>query len=84
MRCDSLPAMSTVAEIESAIEKLELHEVEALRHWMKEQAEAREKRMWSPEKLGAVAEQMVAEKDPVRAQALHAQIVAGFYGDADA
>ena len=76
--------MSTVAEIESAIEKLEPHEMEALRDWMTRQDEARKARMWSPEKLGAVAEQMVAEKDPVRAEALHQQIVAGFYGDADA
>ena len=76
--------MNTVAEIESAIEKLPLHELDTLREWIVAQAEARKARMWSPEKLGAVAEQMIAEKDPVRAQALHAQIVAGFYGDADA
>ncbi len=41
-------------------------------------------RQWSPEELGAAAERMVTEKDPVQAQAQWKQIVAGFYGDADA
>ena len=41
-------------------------------------------RQWSPEELGAAAEEMVAEKDPVKAEALKKRIVAGFYGDADA
>lgn len=40
--------------------------------------------MWSPEVLGAAAEQMLAEQDPEKAKALGVRIVAGFYGDAGA
>ncbi len=38
------------------------------------------KRPWTPEELGKAAEQLVAETDPVRAQALQDRMVAGFYG----
>ena len=41
-------------------------------------------RPWSPEELGVAAEKMVAEKNPVEAQAQWKRIVAGFYGVADA
>ena len=74
--------MSTVAEIESAIEKLEPHEMEALRDWMATQAEGRKERMWSPEELTEGARKMVAEPDPVKAQSLWDRVVDGFYGDA--
>ena len=76
--------MSTVAEIEAAIEQLPPEDFRALREWIVKRAEGTTGRQWSPEELGAAAEQMVAEKDPVRADALAKRIVAGFYGDADA
>ena len=52
-----------------------------------DQAESPKKtagREWSPEELGEVVAEMVAEKDPARAEALKKRIVAGFYGDAGA
>lgn len=76
--------MSTLSEIEAAIEQLPPEDVCALREWIDQRREATAGRVWSPEELGAAAEQMVAEKDPVRAQVLGKRIVAGFYGDADA
>jgi len=76
--------MSTVAEIEAAIEQLPPDDVRAPRDWIVQRAEGTAGRQWSPEELGAAAEQMVAEKDPARAKALWERIVAGFYGDADA
>ena len=76
--------MSTVAEIEAAIEQLPSEDFRALREWIVQRAEGTAGRRWSPEELGAAAEQMVAEEDPVRAQALWERIAAGFYGDAGA
>ena len=74
--------MSTVAEIESAIEKLPPDEVRALRDWIVGRAEVAKGRMWTPEELGTAAQEMVDEPDPNRAQALGKRIAAGFYGDA--
>jgi len=76
--------MSTVAEIESAIEQLPPEDFRALQEWMARRAEERSGRMWSPEELTAAAGQMVAEPDPVRAQALWEEIAKGFYGPASA
>jgi hypothetical protein len=76
--------MSTVAEIEAAIEQLPPEDVSALREWIVQRAEATAGRMWSPEELGAAAEQMVAEQDPEQAKAIGKRIIAGFYGDAGA
>ena len=80
-RCGSLPGMSTVAEIESAIEKLPPDEVRALRDWIVERTEVAKGRMWTPEELGAAAQEMVDEPDPNRANAQWQRIAAGFYGD---
>ena len=74
--------MSTVAEIEAAIAQLPPEDFRALREWMAKRAEKTAERSWSPEALGAAAEQMVAEEDPVRAKAQWERIAAGFYGDA--
>ena len=74
--------MSTIAEIESAIEKLPPEEICALRDWIVGRAEVAKGRMWTPEELGAAAQEMVDEPDPNRAQALGKRIAAGFYGDA--
>jgi hypothetical protein len=76
--------MSTVAEIEAAIEQLPPEDVRRLREWIVQRAEGTVGRQWSPEELGAAAEEMVAETDPVKAKAQWKRIVAGFYGDADA
>jgi len=76
--------MSTLAEIEAAIEQLPPEDVRRLREWIVQRAEGTAGCEWSPEELGAAAAEMVAEKDPARAKALGKQIVAGFYGDADA
>ena len=61
------PAMSAVAEIEAAIEQLPPEDFRAVREWIVTRAEGTAGRQWSPEELGAAAEQMVAEKGPVRA-----------------
>lgn len=37
-------------------------------------------RLWTPEELGAAADAMVQERDPVKAQKLWDEIVVGFYG----
>lgn len=76
--------MSTVAEIEAAIEQLPPEDFRALRDWIVQRAEGTAGRMSSPEELGAAAEQMVAEQDPEEAKAIGKRIVAGFYGDAGA
>ena len=76
--------MSTVAEIEAAIEQLPQEEFRALREWIVQRPAATAGRMWSPEELGAAAQRMVDEPDPVRAEALKEEIIRGFYGDADA
>lgn len=69
--------MSTVAEIESAIEKLPPDEVRALRDWIGQRAESATGRMWTPKELGAGA-QRVVETDPAPAKAQWERIVAGF------
>jgi len=77
-------AVSTVAEIEAAIEQLPPEEFRALREWIVNRREGMVGRQWSPDELEAAAEQMVAENDPVQADALAKRIVGGFYGDAGA
>ncbi len=77
--------MSTVAEIEAAIEQLSPEEFRALKEWFVLRAEsAAGGRMWMAEELAAAAQRMVDEADPVKAEALKEQILRGFYGDADA
>ena len=76
--------MSTVAEIEAAIEQLPPEEFRTLKEWIVRRPEKAGGRMWSPAELGAAEAEMVAETDPERAKAIQARIVAGFYGDADA
>lgn len=75
--------MSTLSEIEAAIEQLPPEDLRALREWIVLRTE-KTGRPWSPEELGAAAEEMVAEENPGRAEALGKRIVAGFYGDAGA
>ena len=74
--------MSTVAEIEAAIERLPPEDFRALLDWIVQRAAGTEGHQWSPEELGAAAEQMVAEEDPARAKAQWERIAAGFYGNA--
>jgi hypothetical protein len=76
--------MSTVAEIESAIEQLPPEDFRALQEWMAKRAAGTAERRWSPEELAEGARQMVAETDPVKAQELWERTVAGFYGDSGA
>lgn len=76
--------MSTVAEIEAAIEQLPPEDFRALWKWIVQRGEGMKGRQWTPEELGDAGELMVAEKDPARADALGKRIVAGFYGDTDA
>jgi hypothetical protein len=76
--------MSTVTEIKSAIERLAPEDFLALEEWMRGRTAGMAERRWSPEELSAGARQMVAEPDPIRAQALWERTAAGFYGDANA
>jgi hypothetical protein len=76
--------MSTVSEIESAIEQLPPEDFRALQEWMTRRAAAMPERRWSPEELAAGAREMVAEPDPIRAQAIWERTTAGFYGDSRA
>lgn len=76
--------MSTVSEIEAAIEQLPPADFRALHEWMAKRAAAGAGRKWSPEELTAGAKQMVAESDPAQSQAIWERTVAGFYGTADA
>jgi hypothetical protein len=76
--------MSTVDEIESAIEQLPPEDFRILHEWMAKRMAGIAGQMWTPEELSAAARQMVDEPDPVRAQALKEEIMRGFYGDADA
>ena len=76
--------MTTIAEIESAIEKLPAEEMRALREWIVARVDGAKGRMWTPEELGEAMEKLLAETDPARADALQARIVAGFCGSADA
>lgn len=72
--------MSTVAEIEAAIEQLPPEEFRALREWIVGHA-GKPSRMWSPEELGAGAQRMVDEPDPAKARALWEEVMTGFYGE---
>lgn len=76
----SFRSMSTVTEIELAIEKLPPDDVRVLREWIVKKAETTAGRMWSPEELGAAAEEMVTEKDEAKAKEMWKEIVDGFYG----
>jgi hypothetical protein len=76
--------MSSVSEIESAIEQLTPEDFLALQEWMKRRAADTTGRRWSPEELSKGARQMVAESDPARAQAIWERTAAGFYGDTSA
>ena len=73
--------MSTVAEIEAAIEQLPQEEFRALREWIVQRPVGVAGRMWSPEELGAAAQRMVDEPDPEKARVLWEELAAGFYGD---
>ncbi len=76
--------MSTISEIETAIEQLALEDFRALQEWMAKRAGISTERRWSPEELTAGAKQMVEEPDPERSQAIWGRTVAGFYGDGSA
>ncbi len=76
--------MSTVQEIEAAIEQLPPKDFHALQDWMTKRAAAVAGRPWTPEELSEAAQQAVNEPDPGKAQALWERTVAGFYGDANA
>jgi hypothetical protein len=76
--------MSTVAEIEAAIEQLPPEEFHALKEWIVRRAQSGPGRMWTPEELGVAAQRMVDEPDPVKARVQWEAIMRGFYGDADA
>ncbi len=75
--------MSTVTEIEAAITQLPPEDFRALKEWIVQRAEGAG-RMWTPEELGAAAQRMVDEPDPVKARAQWEALMRGFYGDADA
>ena len=76
--------MSTVAEIEVAIEQLPPEDFRALQEWMAKRAAGKAGRRWSPEELTDAARRMVEEPDPARAQVLWEEIAKGFYGGANA
>lgn len=72
--------MSTVAEIESEIEKLAPEDFRVLHEWIAKKAAETPGRMWTPEELGAAAERMVAEEDEEKSKEMWKEIVDGFYG----
>jgi hypothetical protein len=74
--------MSTVAEIEAAIEQLPPEEVRALQEWIAKRTEGKAARKWSSEELTEGARRMVAESDPKRVEVLKEEIMRGFYGTA--
>lgn len=79
--------MSTVDEIESAIEQLPPEDFRALHEWIAKRAAGAAggaERKWSPDELTAGAKRMVDEPDSVRAEAIREEIARGFYGAADA
>ncbi|HEV7405770.1 MAG TPA: hypothetical protein VGO11_22695 [Chthoniobacteraceae bacterium] len=76
--------MSTVAEIELAIERLPPEDVRALQEWITKRTERTMGRKWTSEELVEAANRMVDEPDPERAEALKDEIMRGFYGLADA
>ena len=68
----------TTSEIIEEIERLPSNEkAQVLNALLRSQTE---KGMLSPEELVALADQMVAAKDPEEADRLQKQILAGFYG----
>ena len=70
--------MMTAAEIVREIERLPLQEkAEVLSALLRSQ---RNERKLSPDELVALADQMIAAKDPNEADRLEAKILAGFYG----
>ncbi len=73
--------MSTVAEIQSAIAKLPPEDFCAVHDWMTKGAQGQPGRMWTPEELEEGARRMLEEPDPVKADAIWEEVVAGFYGD---
>jgi hypothetical protein len=74
--------MSTIAEIEAAIERLRPEDFRALQDWMAKRSADTVGRQWTPEELSSGAKQMVEEPDPARADAIWERTVAGFYGNA--
>jgi hypothetical protein len=75
--CDRLRIVTT-SEIIEEIERLPSNEkVQVLNALLRSQTE---KGMLSPNELVALADQMVATKDPEEADRLQKQILAGFYG----
>ena len=72
--------MSTVTEIENAIEQLPPEEYRELQEWMAKRTE-RASRMWSPAELAAGAQRMVDEPDPAKAKVLWQEVMDGFYGE---
>ncbi len=73
--------MSTVAEIEAAIEQMPPEDFRALRDWMAGRENSLSGRVWSPEELEAGAQRMVDEPDPEKARALWSEVMNGFYGE---
>jgi NADH:ubiquinone oxidoreductase subunit E len=68
----------TTSEIIEEIERLPSNEkAQVLNALLRSQTE---KRMLSPDELVALADQMVATKDPEEADRLQKQILTGFYG----
>jgi hypothetical protein len=76
--------MSTVAEIEAAIEKLRPEDVRTLHHWIAERAAKSEAREWTPEELVDAAQRMIDEPDRTRSDAIKEEIIRGFYGPENA
>lgn len=74
-------AMSTVAEIESAIEQLPPEDVRALQEWITKRTAGTPARKWSSKELVEGARKMIDEPDPVQADRMWEEIVVGFYGD---
>lgn len=75
--CDRLRTVTT-SEIIDEIERLPSNEkAQVLNALLRSQTE---KGMLSPDELVALADQMVATKDPEEADRLQKQILAGFYG----
>ena len=75
--------MSTVSEIEAAIENLPLEDLHELENWMTAYARNLHRR-WTPEELSAATRRMVHEPDSLRAEEIKREIMRGFYGEADA
>ena len=76
--------MSTVAEIESAIEQLPPEEFRALQDWMTRRAAQKPGREWTPEEVVEAAQRMIDEPDRAKSDAIKQELMKGFYGIADA